>query len=163
MFHKIKEINNRADGIAARLPLSLGKEDDEMKQICHFVLRYYDPILSLLEKQQLTIALKGSADGLNQDAERKPVGQQKTPMKEAERLKKEKLVEMSTPRGAGCSKITGKTTFKKEESAVAAIMKNSKARGQLTGEEKLAFWANSQKQKVHELKENLDSIITGER
>ena len=33
-----------------------------MKQICHFILRYYEPILSLLERQQIEGTLKGSVD-----------------------------------------------------------------------------------------------------
>jgi hypothetical protein len=76
-------------------------------------------------------------------------------------LKKKKLKEMSTPRGIGCSKITGKTKFKKEDPTIAPI--NRKTYDLLTGEEKLAFWANSQKQKVHDLKKNLETIIHEEK
>ena len=53
MYSKIKEINDNTDEIAWRIPMLFGKEDDEMRQICHFILRYYEPILSLLEKQHL--------------------------------------------------------------------------------------------------------------
>ena len=53
MYSKIKEINQNTDEIAKRIPMLFGKEQDEMRQIVHFILRYYDPILSLLEKQHL--------------------------------------------------------------------------------------------------------------
>ena len=62
MHQKLKEVNARADAVAQRIPMLFGKEQDEMRQICHFILRYYEPILSLLERQQIESAMKGSVD-----------------------------------------------------------------------------------------------------
>ena len=60
-------------------------------------------------------------------------------------MKKRKLQALAMPRQKGCSKIAGKVLGKKEISQVISILKNSKTRDLLTSEEKLAFWANSQK------------------
>ena len=67
MYGKIKEINEKAEVVAQRTPLCLGQEEDEMKQICFFILRYYDPILSQLERQELQSIMKGSVDEITQE------------------------------------------------------------------------------------------------
>lgn len=84
MHAKLKEVNSRADDVAQRIPMLFGKEQDEMKQICHFILRYYEPILSLLERQQIEGTLKGSVDEIKAEQIRKE--------QVMEKFKKEKMI-----------------------------------------------------------------------
>ena len=108
--------------------------------------------------------MKGSVDAINEPS-RKTIDEErkKSTIVEAEKMKKRKLQELARPKGTGCSKITVRTNFTQEESQVASILKNSKTRELLTGEEQLAFWANSQKQKVQDLRSNLETIKSEER
>ena len=77
MHSKLKVVNERADVVAQRIPMLFGKEEDEMRQICHFILRYYEPVLSLLERQQIEGTMKGSVDEIRAEKLRKEQDQEK--------------------------------------------------------------------------------------
>ena len=51
--------------------------EDEMRQICHFILRYYEPVLSLLERQQIEGTMKGSVDEIRAEQLRRAQDQEK--------------------------------------------------------------------------------------
>ena len=78
-------------------------------------------------------------------------------------MKKEKLLKLSAPRGVGCSKILGKTAFLPVDPHLVSILKDTKKRDQLTSDEKLAFYANHEKQKLQQLKNNLEAIMNEEK
>ena len=165
MYAKIKVINKKADEVAQRIPMLFGKESDEMKQICHFILRYYEPILSLLERQHLEDTMAGSIDLIYKEKLDKSIDEGEEKVKEEKAKQKEKLQQLSAPKSPVCSRRREKVVLptKKELSQVVSILKNNKTRELLSAEEQLAFWANSQTSRVQDLKNDLETIKNEEK
>ena len=98
--------------------------------------------------------MQGSIDEIQTD--QKKVGQQTKVDLEEEKAKEEKIrknqkiQQLASPKLPSWKRRKDKTILpsKQELSQVVSILKNSKTRDLLTSEEQLAFWANSQKQKV---------------
>ena len=69
-----------------------------MQQIYHFILRYYDPILSLLEKQQISNALKEPLEDISVPVkiEKDSSDKKKEQLKEAEESKVRRLQDLAT-------------------------------------------------------------------